>query len=376
MFSTEIGNYVDWKILGSKSYISDKSSYNEEKYPIFDLSTCSLDEKPEKFDQMESSKVINFDNLEGNELLMNSYLPATVEEYKEEENNQLGNDAFVVQVLDDNQIGDIEVEEINSKTEMEPVTPIQKIRSVIKMIFTEKVTALPVEPLSKLDLDVLECLLNKKLKGKEKDLVTGIIQLIKANDADGLNELLYKRFESVKRNDEQRKFIFKNVLKALKEKFKLQENLIKGKKTEEKFWEHYFGEYSKEHKLSMDVFYDPLNGSFKKNQRFANLKKDYFAIILNEATFYAAFMEQLEALELHYMAKIDHKIKLMIPNSDTIEWTEKGVKKFIRKMGNSKAVKFPWSLTEIRKTVEDFKGRIAFYKKEGALEKAIKNISK
>ena len=343
----------------------------------FNLSVCGLDEKKPAWSDSENPQdMLNFND----KSVINFFKknPATVEdeEILGDNTHFTAEQSLAVELLPDRKKGDISGPRREVEKKAELPSPIVRVKAILKQILMEDVKDLQTKSLTDLDIEVLRCLLNTKLKQQKLSYVDEIIHLIKTDNIEELNAKLKGNLSSEKRNDEQRKFIFKNVMKALKEWFRKTRNLKKCKQVEEDFWSFFFSNYVMQNKIPFSYLYDPLNGSLKKNTLFKNLKQDYFTLILNEDSFFEKFNQHLCKLEEKYVNNLDHKIGLALKTLEKTEWNRRSVRRFVRKWESSKSAKFPWSITEIRKTVEDFKVRIVSYRKNGALRDVLKKLVK
>ena len=343
----------------------------------FNLSVCGLDEKKPAWSDSENPQdMLNFND----KSVINFFKknPATVEdeEILGDNTHFTAEQSLAVELLPDRKKGDISGPRREVEKKAELPSPIVRVKAILKQILMEDVKDLQTKSLTDLDIEVLRCLLNTKLKQQKLSYVDEIIHLIKTDNIEELNAKLKGNLSSEKRNDEQRKFIFKNVMKALKEWFRKTRNLKKCKQVEEDFWSFFFSNYVMQNKIPLSYLYDPLNGSLKKNTLFKNLKQDYFTLILNEDSFFEKFNQHLCKLEEKYVNNLDHKIGLALKTLEKTEWNRRSVRRFVRKWESSKSAKFPWSITEIRKTVEDFKVRIVSYRKNGALRDVLKKLVK
>ena len=343
----------------------------------FNLSVCGLDEKKPAWSDSENPQdMLNFND----KSVINFFKknPATVEdeEILGDNTHFTAEQSLAVELLPDRKKGDISGPRREVEKKAELPSPIVRVKAILKQILMEDVKDLQTKSLTDLDIEVLRCLLNIKLKQQKVSYVDGVIHLIKADNIEELNAKLKGNLSSEKRNDEQRKFIFKNVIKAMKEEFRKSKNLKKCRQVEEAFWSFFFENYVSQNKIPLSYLYDPLNGSLKKNTLFKNLKQDYFTLILNEDSFYEKFKQHLCKLEEKYINNLDHKIGLALKTLEKTEWNRRSVRRFVRKWESSKSAKFPWSITEIRKTVEDFKVRIVSYRKNGALRDVLKKLVK
>ena len=352
---------------------------DEEEFLAEDLnlSVYDLDEKkPPMLDSKNPQRMISFN--EPNVANFFEQNPDTVEDevILDDNTSFTAKQGLVVEKSPNRKICDIAEPKRVVEKKAELPSPIVRVKALLKQILMEDVKDLQTKSLTDLDIEVLRCLLNIKLKQQKVSYVDGVIHLIKADNIEELNAKLKGNLSSEKRNDEQRKFIFKNVIKAMKEEFRKTRNLKKCRQVEEAFWSFFFENYVSQNKIPLSYLYDPLNGSLKKNTLFKNLKQDYFTLILNEDSFFEKFNQHLCKLEEKYVNNLDHKIGLALKTLEKTEWNRRSVRRFVRKWESSKSAKFPWSITEIRKTVEDFKVRIVSYRKNGALRDVLKKLVK
>lgn len=84
-------------------------------------------------------------------------------------------------------------------------------------------------------------------------------------------------YPSKKRSEEKQKFVFKILLKKLKERFKQEQSYINDKD----FYVYYFEKVARNQKLEIDQFFDPLNSRIRKR----TLGNSYFNLIFKSQKF-------------------------------------------------------------------------------------------
>ena len=229
-------------------------------------------------------------------------------------------------------------------------------KSLFYQIFIENVKECP-QNLTDPSIHQLRTLLNRKLGGKKHQFVERLISLIEKGDIESLNRLIKGRFDSEKRKDEQKKFIYRNVVKSMKVEFMRVNKLSKSKETERIFWDYYFKAYAFEHNIPIAYFSDPLNSTFAKNEGFKYIKDSYFTYLFNNSLFFVEFEQHLNRLKEQYLSNLSHKIDVLF---ESIEKEKtKGTRN--KRIG----FKFPWSISEIEKAVKVFKTQMEKYRKPG-----------
>ena len=197
-----------------------------------------------------------------------------------------------------------------------------------------------------------------KLKEKEKKSVikaikestSGLLAAIDRKDVETFNHILQNSLISPKRNDEMRKYIFKNVNKIMKKVYRAENGLDKNPEAHVQFWKHYFGTFSDEKNCPIDFFFDPLNKDFNVNPQFKNLTKEYFAVLFANEAYREKFFNSIEMLLNRYDRYIEKKIWKMFEKYDGEEIEGKKLVSAWKKRG----AKLPWTKREVRDAISFF----------------------
>ena len=170
----------------------------------------------------------------------------------------------------------------------------------------------------------------------------------------------------IKRPEECYKFILTRVIKYLKHKF---ENKIKTKsKVEESLYEEYFQAISDSHKIPLSDFHYPLTGSLKGKFK---LNSAYFSKIFMSQKFVDALNEYSNKLLLtEYSADIKKKLETLMDRWAELLDSESGIesekqKELLDYVMFNKRCKLPWSVSEVRESVEKFDKLVSYYLPSG-----------
>lgn len=181
----------------------------------------------------------------------------------------------------------------------------------------------------------------------------------KFNQASDLIEKIFSTAFTVKRNDESRKYIFKNTVKLMKQEFynnpfnkPLSWNKMTKDEKEALFWEQTCLDFCEKESLPLSCFYDPINDSFFDNLYFKNLRLSYFCIILECPAFNKSFyanMNRIREIKINEIKeKLNKSFLYLIEKSKTDDYLEfldicsEGIK-----TNKFNGLKLPWSINEI-----------------------------
>lgn len=212
------------------------------------------------------------------------------------------------------------------------------------------------------EINLLLTILFKKTKKDNYQDYLMIEQLTlqkKFSQAANLIEKVFSTVFTVKRNDESRKYIFKNVVKLMKQEFyknpfnkALFWKHITKEKKEALFWEHTCLDFCEKESLPLDCFYDPINDSFFDNLYFKNLKLAYFSIILECPRFNKSFYDNMNRMREIKINEIKEKLNksflFMIKKSETDDYLEfLDISSEGLRTNGLNGLKLPWSISEI-----------------------------
>jgi hypothetical protein len=165
--------------------------------------------------------------------------------------------------------------------------------------------------------------------------------------------------ESLKRQEENYKFIFKRCLKKMKDEFRNQTNSkFKKKDFEREFYRHYFNEQVEKYNLPLDSFFHPKNS--KRNSEFAQktINNNYVDNISRSEKFVQQFQKCLnEILEKEYRNEIDSKIHALIQKweidllNTTANDKTKVVGQICTYITKNKKCKLPWTINEVKEAI-------------------------
>ena len=167
---------------------------------------------------------------------------------------------------------------------------------------------------------------------------------------------------SIKRPEENCKFIFKRCLKHMREKLKTISGSSKNsKKDSEKFFvEYYFQEVAELTNQPIESFFHPQNSNQNSNGRVKTINSQYIHNISKSKKFMSDFMEYIRiGLEDDYKQTIKQKMKNICyrwekdfrtsPDfNETIKSTCTNIEKNIK-------CKLPWTMVEVQSAIESVK---------------------
>jgi len=163
-----------------------------------------------------------------------------------------------------------------------------------------------------------------------------------------------KNSESVKRVEENNKFVCKHTNAFLYAKFVNKNKLDFNKDSENLFYKYYFEEFAQNNKLSLDVFYDPARNGVRSNKDQKSLNTEYLLRMLSCQKYQKDFFDYLETDFVNdYLSAVYKKLsRLLIPlDCELQNIIEKdyptAVSKFISSKIESKWCKIPWSSKEV-----------------------------
>ena len=217
-----------------------------------------------------------------------------------------------------------------------------------------------------LKLDDYELKLFKAVLAKKFDRTECIDVKKDVKDIEGSELINYLKglndnFGPRKRREEKIKFVFKNTLKALRRRFADKNNLPFIINKEVAFFHHYFGDVIESKKLTVEVFFDPLNSSNNPNPSFKTLSKKYLCLLFSSTHFKADFANYIkESFISDYNEKISKKFNKMFKKTRRKMRTSGKnyfnalIDDFATKMAQNKRFKMPWTSKEVEKAIEEF----------------------
>ena len=243
-------------------------------------------------------------------------------------------------------------EELKKSEVFEPVeTTPEKLMTVLEKLFSG-------EQISELDLvfdvnnfsmlsAIVERKFGKKLKIQEtrKELYE---KLQKINSSD-----------SMKRPEENAKFIFKHVLKTMRERFVAQTGNKRSRKydKEKAFYMGYFKDIVEEKGVPIETFFHPRNVVGPSIVGHRTINSEYIRDISLSQKFVSDFLVEVEELSSRWHKKIQSKLKILEnkileafkssdPNAiaETVQYIAK----------NSKC-KLPWTIKEVKEAAQTVK---------------------
>ena len=163
--------------------------------------------------------------------------------------------------------------------------------------------------------------------------------------------------ESLKRPEENYKFVFKRCLKNMKERFKeSREEKLKKKDFERLFYEHYFKDVVELEKIPLESFYHPKNSKTKTKNCPKTINNTYIENISKSQSFVNDFLEYLNGpLEKEYREVIDSKITGLIQRwEDEFELKSRSdavIDDICNYIEKNKKCKLPWNIKEVQEAI-------------------------
>ena len=182
----------------------------------------------------------------------------------------------------------------------------------------------------------------------------------------------YARKKTRKRNEQEYKIILKKAFNSMINSHNQENNIFSNSKTH--FYEEYFGEFAKEHQLSIDdlqlenLFNEIKKDPFKKRKS----KKNYAQILRTSKTFLSKLSEYLNnrfsvgpkvvGSGIDAMKEIEKKVpdlinkwKVTLMMFEEDSSNERKYANFLVKLFANKKIKLPWSLNEVERAVVSVK---------------------
>lgn len=132
-----------------------------------------------------------------------------------------------------------------------------------------------------------------------------------------------------------RKFIYKNVIKIMKERSKEKKKIpkSKSKKIEEMFWNKFFGVFCERENVKISEVWDPLNETYLKNSKYKDTEDEYVLLLKSNELFYREFERTMEDI-LEEEIYIERKIAAICKKKK-----KDGCEKFIKHIERMKPFK-------------------------------------
>lgn len=224
--------------------------------------------------------------------------------------------------------------------------------------------------LSAAEIRVLKEVVVKKFTGTAE---CDISNIYKINDKTVLLELLNSvtsEHKSMKRVEENNKFVYKYAMKYLKRLFFLRKGLRNCQMSEVSFYEFYFKSTAEHLKLPIENFYDPLYKTLNKNPAFKTVNNKYMGLIFSSSQFKSDFFNFLKnEFKKTYndavpgkLHKFFRKLRAELLNTDPLRHDgEEAIDRFSRRLQRNRKCKLPWTYREISCAVAQFNSLIYYY---------------
>lgn len=212
--------------------------------------------------------------------------------------------------------------------------------------------------LDKFDYEIIFAILKKKFSYLKTTLDSSQNKIAKNSKSQKIElRSLFEKINSLKsrkRVEENNKFVYKLTLKKLRNKFYKKRNLKNNKRTELKFYSHYFEKDSKPKNRSLKDFYDPLN--IKETKK--TLNNSFLKLIFQTEDFRNNFFQIMNSkFRKSYLKTIPNKFVKLFEKLDLqIDdcGKEKAVFEFVKMVRKIKRLKLPWFIVEVDSAVVAF----------------------
>jgi hypothetical protein len=166
-----------------------------------------------------------------------------------------------------------------------------------------------------------------------------------------------KEAQSVKRPEENYKFIFKRCIKHLKEEFRTDEmTKLKKREFDSQFYQFYFQKIADHEKIPLESFFHPKNSKSKAANCPRSINISYIQNLSKSKEFTDKFLDYLnKQLESRYSEIIDSKI-LSLTQKWELEWgqtteREKLIEEICNYVEKNTKCKLPWTMNEVKEGV-------------------------
>lgn len=232
-----------------------------------------------------------------------------------------------------------EVEESTTLTHLKQLIPL------LKKLFKEEITHGVEFKLGENEQKILAAIIARKFEEKLK-LTNDPYEL--KEEVDSIMKL-----EGKKRPEENYKFAFKRVIKAMREEFKNNldsKSRSRKKNTEKAFYEYYFKTIAEKKKVSIERFYHPRNSSTRNPNLPKTINSEYIKSISESQEFIACFRRHLASLVEDSKRLIDSKINGLGSQFEkqTEELGDEATNKIVEYITKNKKCKLPWTSKEVR----------------------------
>ena len=167
---------------------------------------------------------------------------------------------------------------------------------------------------------------------------------------------------SIKRPEENYKFVFKRCLKYMKETLKKKSDYSKlnKKEFEKSFTTYYFQEIADSNNLSIENYYHPKNSNQQSKSVVKTINSQYIGNIVQSKLFVTDFMSYLnDDLDREYKLVIKQKMKSLFERWEK-EYQlsvdkEKAIENICQNIEKNIKCKLPWTITEVYSAIESVK---------------------
>lgn len=162
--------------------------------------------------------------------------------------------------------------------------------------------------------------------------------------------------ESKKRPEENYKFVFKRVLKQMREKFKLrvyQKKRSRKYLSEKAFYESFFGQIAKDRNIPIETYFHPRNTASANQLGHKTINNDYVKDLSLSPHFVREFMIEAKEMEESWNKTVVSKLRSLEKKiSESLTQGEFSVAKIVEYISKNPKCKLPWTMKEVKEAIE------------------------
>lgn len=216
---------------------------------------------------------------------------------------------------------------------------------------------------------ITERILNKRKKLSSKTYTEHFnfikMSLTKNNYIELCKRLFQDKTPSIRRNEENIKFILKTLLNCFKHKFFELYGLSQSKSNQILFLNDFFAEHKKKYQIPVEAFSDPLSNQRVPNPYFKSIDKSYIRMIFSINSFKDKIFSFLDnqfktVYQNSIFCKFEKKFRKMLLNLTEKKENDNHfvMDILLAKVEEDEKFKLPWIDKEIDHAIYSFKKRV------------------